>query len=63
MDLKTFKEKIIQISKGIAFFPVLGIIWGLEEEYFGAETAKTKFAIIGNLIVLWALVLGCIALW
>lgn len=63
MDLQKIKEKALQVSKMIAFAPVLGMLWGLEEEYITGESAKTKFAIIGNLIVVWALVLGCIALW
>lgn len=61
MDLQKIKEKLKSIFKGVIFAPALGILWGLEEEWLKGSSAKSKFAIIGNLIVLWALILGCFA--
>lgn len=61
MDLQKIKEKLKSIFKVVIFAPVLGILWGLEEEWLKGESAKAKFAVIGNAIVLWALILGCFA--
>lgn len=61
MDLQKIKEVLKNIFKGFVFGPVVPLLWGLEEEWIKGESAKTKFAIIGNIIVLWALILGCFA--